>query len=143
MALPDQASPRQDGAARMRSSIVRAILVVVGTAALLLGIVGIVVPLLPTTPLLLLAAASYARASPRLYEWLIGQPALGPIVAEWRRSRSLPPGVRTRALLTVAVVFAVSIVLVDALALRLGLTAVGVVLLFFLYRIPIARPGEG
>lgn len=116
----------------------RGVLVVVGTAALVLGVVGVFLPVLPTTPFLLLAGACYARASSRLYEWLLGQRSLGPIVAEWRRSRSLPPGVRSRALVVVAVTFAISIVLVDVVVLRVGLLATGTVLATFLYRIPTA-----
>jgi hypothetical protein len=115
---------------------VRAILVLVGTIALGLGVVGILVPVLPTTPFLLLAAACYARASTRLYVWLLGRPSFGPIIAEWRRSRSLPPGVKTRALVLVVLTFSVSIVMVDAPLLRVGLAAVGLVLALFLYRIP-------
>ena len=67
------------------SPLWRALLLVVGTASLLLGLVGIVLPVLPTTPFLLVTAACYARASTRLYQWLIGQRSLGPIITEWRR----------------------------------------------------------
>jgi uncharacterized membrane protein YbaN (DUF454 family) len=114
---------------------VRAVLLVVGTTAL---VIGVVVPILPTTPFLLVAAACYARSSTRLYAWLLGQPSLGRIVAEWRRSRSLPPGVKPRALLVVALTFTVSILLVDALVLQLLLVVVGVILAAFLWRIPAA-----
>ena len=122
------------------SPLFRAVLLVVGTASLVLGVIGIVPPVLPTTPFLLVTAACYARASTRLYQWLLGQPSLGPIVVEWRRSRSLPPGVKTRALMVVAITFAISVVLVDLLLLRAGLVATGVILAIFLYRIPTARP---
>jgi hypothetical protein len=121
-----------------RSALWRAVLVVVGSISLALGVVGIVVPVLPTTPFLLLAAACYARASQRLYGWLLGQPSLGPIVVEWRRSRSLPPGVKARALLAVALAFGLSIVLVDLLLLRIGLLLCAVVVAVFLMRIPTA-----
>ena len=119
--------------------VFRAVLVVVGTASLVLGVVGIFLPVLPTTPFLLVTAACYARASTRLYEWLLGQPSLGPIVVEWRRSRSLPPGVKARALILVAITFTVSIVLVDSLLVRGVLVAIGVTLAAFLYRIPTAH----
>jgi uncharacterized membrane protein YbaN (DUF454 family) len=104
--------------------------------SLVIGVLGIVVPVLPTTPFLLLAAACYARASGRLYAWLIGQPSLGPIITEWRRSRSLPPGVRVRALALVALSFGVSIVVADGLLLRGGLAATGLIVGVLLYRIP-------
>ena len=122
------------------SPLLRAVLLVVGTAALALGVIGVFLPVLPTTPFLLVAAACYARASTRLYEWLLGQPSLGPIITEWRRSRSLPPGVKTRALIVVAITFVVSIALVDSLLIRVVLVVTWVILSVFLYRIPTARP---
>lgn len=123
------------------SPIWRAVLLVVGTASLVLGVIGVFLPVLPTTPFLLVTAACYARASTRLYTWLLGQRSLGPIIVEWRRSRSFPPGVKTRALVAVVVTFGVSVVLIDSLVLRLALVAVAAVLLTFLYRIPTAQPG--
>jgi uncharacterized membrane protein YbaN (DUF454 family) len=123
------------------SPIWRALLLIVGTASLILGVIGIVLPILPTTPFLLVTAACYARASTRLYEWLIGQRSLGPIISEWRRSRSLPPGVKTRALVAVAITFTLSVIVVDATVARVVLVATGVILATFLYRIPTA-PAE-
>lgn len=122
------------------SPLWRAVLLVIGTISLALGVVGIVLPLLPTTPFLLVTAACYARASTRLYGWLLGQRLLGPIIAEWRRSRSLPPGVKTRALLAVVVTFALSIILVDVLVVRLILVVAGIMLAAFLTRMPTAQP---
>jgi len=136
----DLASPEERPDPSATAPLFRAVLLLVGTAALVLGVIGVFLPVLPTTPFLLVTAACYARASTRLYEWLVGQPALGPIITEWRRSRSLPPGVKMRALLVVAITFGVSIVLVDSPLLQLGLVATGVILTVFLYRIPVAHP---
>jgi uncharacterized membrane protein YbaN (DUF454 family) len=119
-----------------RSRPVRLGLAIVGTVALAIGVLGIVLPILPTTPFLLLAAACYARASTRMYGWLLGQPALGPIIVRWRESRSMAPGVKTRAMVVVLVTFGLSIWLVDALALRLMLGAIGTIVTVFLSRIP-------
>ncbi len=121
--------------ARLPMSL-RVVLVTVGTISLAVGVLGIVVPILPTTPFLLLAAACYARASDRLYGWLIGQPSLGPIITEWRNSRSLPPGVKVRALALVALSFGASIVLADDLLVRGALLATALIVGVFLYRIP-------
>lgn len=68
----------------------RVLLVVLGTVACLLGVVGIVVPLLPTTPFLLLAAALYCRSSPRLYDRLLGHCRLGAYIRHFREERALP-----------------------------------------------------
>jgi uncharacterized membrane protein YbaN (DUF454 family) len=121
------------------SPLWRVVLLVVGTAALILAVIGVFLPVLPTTPFLLVTAACYARSSTRLYEWLLGQPSLGPIIVEWRRSRSLPPGVKERALVAMAVTFTISIVVVDVLLLRAGLVVAAIVLATFLYRIPTAQ----
>jgi uncharacterized membrane protein YbaN (DUF454 family) len=122
------------------SPVWRAVLLVVGTTSLILGVIGIFLPVLPTTPFILVAAACYARASTRLYTWLLGQKSLGPIITEWRRSRSLPAGMKTRALVLVVLTFAVSIVLIDSLLVRGVLVIIAAILLTFLYRIPATQP---
>ncbi|MFG6448357.1 YbaN family protein [Roseateles sp. BYS180W] len=61
-----------------------------GFAALALGVVGIVVPLLPTTPFVLLAAFCFARGSQRCERWLLTHPRFGPMVGDWRQHRAVP-----------------------------------------------------
>ncbi|WP_455672187.1 YbaN family protein [Phocaeicola sp.] len=63
---------------------------VTGTISLVLGVIGIFVPLLPTTPFLLLSAALYFRGSPRLYDWLLNQKYLGPYIRNFREYRAIP-----------------------------------------------------
>ncbi len=109
---------------------------VIGTVALAIGVLGIVLPILPTTPFLLLAAACYARASTRLYGWLLGQSALGPVITRWRATGSLAPGVKARAIVIVLVTFAVSIILVDGLLVRALLVVIAAILTVFLARLP-------
>jgi uncharacterized membrane protein YbaN (DUF454 family) len=109
---------------------------IVGTIALALGLLGIVVPVLPTTPFLLLAAACYARASSRLYAWLLGQPTLGPIILRWRETGSMAPGVKTRAIIVVVATFGLSILVVDGVAARVLLGLTGVIVAVSLSRIP-------
>lgn len=67
----------------------RWLLVSVGVLSVCLGALGILVPLLPTTPFLLLAAACFIRTSDRLYQWLITQPVLGPYVRNYREHRAV------------------------------------------------------
>ncbi len=55
-----------------------------------LGIVGAFLPLLPTTPFLLLAMACFARSSPAFHDWLINHRTLGPYIVDWERDRSIP-----------------------------------------------------
>jgi uncharacterized membrane protein YbaN (DUF454 family) len=56
----------------------------IGVLATGCGIAGLVLPLVPTTPFLLLAAFAFARSSPRLHNWLVNHPRLGPPIADWQ-----------------------------------------------------------
>ncbi len=71
------------------SRAVRWLLWLAGTLSLALGLIGVVLPGLPTTPFVLLAAACYAKASPRLHAWLLNHRFLGPMVRDWEQHRSL------------------------------------------------------
>ncbi|MES2715406.1 MAG: YbaN family protein [Pseudomonadota bacterium] len=61
-----------------------------GVLALLAGLVGIFLPLLPTTPFVLLAAFCFSRGSARLEAWLLAHPRFGPLIADWRARRAMP-----------------------------------------------------
>ena len=84
---------------RKRPSLRQALLVAAGLLALGLGLIGVVLPGLPTTPFVLLAAACFARASPRLHRWLTHHRFLGPMVRDWEAHRSLPLRVKWIAIL--------------------------------------------
>ena len=68
----------------------RIFLIIVGSVSLVLGIVGIFVPMLPTTPFLLLSAAAWVKASPKLYTWLIHHKLFGEYIRNYREHRAIP-----------------------------------------------------
>lgn len=68
----------------------KSLLVVLGALCLVLGVVGIFVPLLPTTPFLLLAAALWLRSSPRLHAWLLSHGRLGTYIRDFHEKRAIP-----------------------------------------------------
>lgn len=72
------------------SSIIRYVYVVLGILFCVLGVIGIFVPLLPTTPFLLLSAALFFRSSPRLYHLLLNHPQLGPYIRNFREHKAIP-----------------------------------------------------
>ncbi|MHB0925944.1 MAG: YbaN family protein [Gallionellaceae bacterium] len=108
-----------------------------GTLFLLVGIIGIFMPILPTTPFLLLATACYARSSHRFYNWLMNHPALGPLIVEWRTYRSIPWRIKLVAVATMTLTFGSSIIFfIKDDWLQLALAFFGVMMVIWLYRIP-------
>lgn len=81
----------------------------VGLLAVALGVVGAVLPLLPTTPFLLLAAFCFARSSPRLQAWIEDHHIFGPMILNWRRYGSIDRRAKRLAVLFMAAAFALSI----------------------------------
>ncbi|MGH6623741.1 MAG: YbaN family protein [Burkholderiaceae bacterium] len=129
--------PTTDGPQRPLSPALRALLVAAGSIALALGILGIFLPVLPTTPFVLVAAACYARASPRLHAWLLSNRTFGPIILEWERHRSIPYRVKWTAIAMMTVTFGASIIFfVNPLWLKAVLGLFGVGLAVWMARIP-------
>lgn len=70
--------------------VIRIFLIIIGSLSLGLGVVGIFLPLLPTTPLLLLAAACFVRSSERLYYWLLNNKWFGSYIRNFREGKGIP-----------------------------------------------------
>lgn len=104
---------------------VRILLSIAGTCFLGLGAVGVFVPVLPTTPFLLLAAACYARSSTRFYGWLLNNRWCGKYIKSYREEKGIPLSAKVlaMALLWLTIGFSIAFV-VSALALRLILVAI-------------------
>jgi hypothetical protein len=74
----------------MLKSSLKYLWIIGGTTSLALGFLGIFLPLLPTTPFLLLSAFCYARGSSRLYDWLLRNRLFGCYIKNWREGRGIP-----------------------------------------------------
>ena len=138
-ATPDVVSPAgADNGFRLHpSKTVRILLWVAGTVALVLGLIGLMLPVVPTTPFLLVAAACYARASERFYNALIRNKTFGPVILEWRTHRSIPWRTKLFAIALMSVTLGTSIVFfVKPPAAKLALALVGLAVCIWLYRIP-------
>ena len=77
-----------------RQKMTNLLLKVLGMAFVALGFAGVFLPLLPTTPFLLLAAACFARSSPAFHDWLLSHRLLGPYIRDWERDWSEEIGVK-------------------------------------------------
>jgi uncharacterized membrane protein YbaN (DUF454 family) len=122
----------------------RLLLVAAGTLSVVLGMVGIFLPVLPTTPLLLLAAACYARSSPRFYRWLLGSRFLGEYIRNYRTRRGIPVGTKVAVIASLwATILYAAFAVVAHPALRLVLLAVALGVTVHLVRFPTYRPPRG
>ena len=84
---------------------------IVGCLALVCGIAGAVLPLLPTTPFLLVATFAFARSSPRLHAWLIEHPRFGPPINNWHTQRAISRKAKLTAVAVMVATFAISLAL--------------------------------
>ena len=106
---------------------IRALLFVAGSLSLAIGIVGVVVPVLPTSPFLILAAICYARSSSRCYCWLVTNRVFGRYLDDYLHGRGVSWKVKTGALVFLWGVITVTAVLfVQVLWLRIVLFAIAV-----------------
>lgn len=117
----------------------RIALVVIGTVALALGVIGIVVPVLPTTPFLLLAAACYARSSERLHRWLMNNRYLGEPIRDYRDRRAVKLHVKLYALVVLWAGIALSIVASGGFWLTLPLVAIALAVTAHILRLRTIR----
>ncbi len=84
---------------------------VIGLSSLALGGAGILLPLLPTTPFVLVAAFAFAKSSNRLHRWLLEHNVFGPLIDNWRRSGAISRSTKTVSILSMAAIFVVSLLL--------------------------------
>ena len=121
----------------MSHKLTRKLLIVAGTASTAIGIVGIFIPILPTTPFLLLAAACYIRSSERFYRWLLNNRLCGTYIRNYIEHKGMPLKTKlfTISLLWVTIGISVCLATQDLVVrIVLVLIAVGVTIHIILIR---------
>ncbi|GEA52636.1 inner membrane protein [Vibrio inusitatus NBRC 102082] len=126
--------------ANSQNPIKRWMLISLGVVCLVLGLLGVVLPLLPTTPFVLLASACFMRSSPRLNKKLLSHPTFGPIIKDWQYTRGIKRSVKRKAYWLILFSFALSITLAPINWVRLLLVVIMAILLLWLSRLP--EPAE-
>ena len=108
-----------------RPRLLRWLLVTAGMLSVSLGFVGVFVPILPTTPFLLLAAACFLRSSDRLYHWLMSHRVFGPCLQNYREHRALT--LRAKVITTVGIWASIGYAVIfaaESVALRIALLVI-------------------
>lgn len=95
-----------------------------GYTSLGLGILGLALPLLPTTPFVLLAVWSFARSNPKLAERLYNDPRFGPLLRDWRDQRAIPIRAKILALAMLALSYILALFLAEGPAIPFILAAI-------------------
>lgn len=113
---------------------------IAGTVALLLGILGIFLPVLPTTPFLLLASACYMRGSARMHHWLMNQRHLGPYLRNIQSGRGIPLRAKIMALAVMWTSITLSMWFVPYFWARVMMPVPGIAVTIYLFRIRTLDP---
>jgi uncharacterized protein len=121
---------------------IKILLNAVGVVAVVLGVIGIFVPLLPTTPFLLLASACFLRGSKRLHHWLLTNRVFGKYIRDYEEKRAVPRRAKVAALTVMWASLGYSVYLVQLLWLQLLLVAIGVGVTIHLLRLKTLAPDE-
>lgn len=115
----------------------RILLIILGWVCVVLATLGVVLPLLPTTPFLLLAAWCFARSSPRFHYWLLYRSWFGGYLRHWQEHRALPPKAKGKAVVVILVTFAISLYFVPLWWVRILLLCMMFGLLIMMWRLPV------
>lgn len=115
-------------------------LIAAGSLFVAVGAVGVVVPVLPTTPFLLLAAACYIRSSPRFYRWLLGNRILGRYIRDYLSGAGIPVRTKITALSLLWLTILISVIyFVEITAVRVLLLIVATGVSIHILSIPSAK----
>jgi uncharacterized membrane protein YbaN (DUF454 family) len=112
------------------------LLILLGWFFLALGAIGAVLPILPTTPFLIVALALFSKSSPRFHQMLLNNRWFGPTLRQWEETRALSRKTKYKVYALIIAVFSVSIAIFhDKIHYQLMLAALGAILLAIIWRI--------
>ena len=126
-----------------RSPLIRGLYFAAGIAALIAAVLGVLLPILPTTPFVLLAAACFAKSSDRFYGGLLRHRIAGPIISDWREHGAMKRKTKRWALFMMALSFGTSMLIMSSFWHRVMLMTIALVLGLFIWRVPVrAEPDQ-
>jgi len=112
-----------------------------GWLAVVVGAIGVVVPGLPTTVFMIIAASCFARSSPRFEQWVLDLPGVGPAVADFRAGHGMPMRAKVFAIASIVIAVSFSVVVfLNPAWLRAVVIAVGLIgIAYIAFRVPTDR----
>ncbi|WP_417542603.1 YbaN family protein [Methylophaga thalassica] len=120
----------------MKTRIKHLVLICLGWMFVALGIIGVILPLMPTTIFLILALACFTESSPRFHQMLLNHKWFGPPLRQWQQTHSMRRDIKKKAYLIIILSFAISIAAVwGRLWLQVMLFTIGLILLACLSRV--------
>jgi len=123
----------------VENRLLRSVLFALGWLSVALGVLGLFLPLLPTTPFMLLAAGCFARSSERFYCWITSHPRIGPMIADYLAGKGLPIRAKYWAIGTLWLSILFGVFWVDFIWARLAMLLVAVCVTVYLWRLPVAQ----
>ena len=100
---------------------------------------GVVLPLLPTTPFLLVATACFAKSSPRFHQKLLDNKVFGPLITNWRETRSIPKKAKVIALLSIILTMIYSSYFIENTYVKISFILFMMIPIIFIARLPLSE----
>ena len=114
-----------------------ALFIAIAWLSLVLGFIGVFLPILPTTPFAILSAYLFSKSSPRLHQWLIRQPLLGPVIIEWEHHGVIRMKAKIISTAMILALFSYTLIFVKvALVVKVIVTLIGLSVLSFIWSRP-------
>ncbi len=121
---------------KITNTLKNQLLILLGWVFIVLGIIGIVLPILPTTPFLIVALALFSNSSPRFHRMLLNNGWFGPILKQWEENRTISRKTKYKAMVMILSVVAISITIFnEQIEVQVLLVCITAVLLIFIWRI--------
>lgn len=118
-----------------RKIVKKYLLIISGTVSLLLGVIGIVIPVLPTTPFLLLSTFCYLHSSKSLYNWLINNKIFGKYIYNYVNFKAIKKNTKIGAIIFLWISLGISFYLVDQIQVKILLLFIGICVNIHIYRL--------
>ena len=120
----------------MKEILKNHLLITLGWVFVVIAVIGVVLPLLPTTPFLIVALALFSKSSPRFHQMLLDNKWFGPALKQWETTKTLSRKTKRKSTVLITITFAVSIAILSGRPyLQLMLVSIALILLFFIWRI--------